>query len=203
MLVIKQSESYYILPGLMFSVIGLFAVNSIIFDLFPKYFKFSKYLYLFIFFIVFTIPQIKLFKNYIDFFNCKNESYKIVKFLKDNYSQSIIVSSDQTASMPTAFYNGLNFSGSLKMQYCSILMDKYPNYIYFNRPRKDFIYLDYNKDLKYRLINSDKFIFHSFNEVTLHDFKEKILELTQKPYTTFEEVFSNKNGEKLFLVYLK
>lgn len=82
-------------------------------------------------------------------------------------------------------------------------MDKYPNYIYFNRPRKDFIYLDYNKDLKYRLINSDKFIFHSFNEVTLYYFKEKILELTQKPYTTFEEVFSNKNGEKLFLVYLK
>lgn len=204
LLVIKQSEGYYIMPGIMFSIVGLFAVNSIVSELFPKYFKFSKYLYLFLFFIVFTIPQFRNFKNYLNFFdNRKNESYKIVKHLKDNYPNSIIVGSDQTASMQTAFQNGLNFSGDQKLRHFYILKDKYPDYVYFSRPAKQFIYIDWNKDLKNRLINSDKFIFHCFDEVTFNDFKKAITELTEKPNITYEEVYSNKNGEKLYEVYLK
>lgn len=203
-LVIKQIEGYYLLPGLTFSVLALFSINSIVSDLFPRIFKFNKFVYITIFFIILSIPQIKTYKNYINFFTTrKYESHKIVKYLKENYPQTIVISSDQTASMPTAFYNALNYTGEQTKNYISILNKKYPNYVYFQRWRKDFIYLDHNEDLKNRLMNSDTIVFHSFNEANFNDFKEKIKNYTKKPNTTFKEVFANKNGEKIYLVELK
>lgn len=204
LLVIKQVESYYIYPGLLFSVFGIFCVNSIVADLIPKVFRFSRLLYLYIFFILFTIPQVKSFKNYKIFFDKrKAESYKILNFLDENYPKSIIISSDQTASMPTAFYSGLNYTGSQTDRYNNILMQMFPDYIYFQRWRADFIYLRFDADLEKRLLAADTVVFHSFNETNFNEFREKIIEFTGKKNSTFSEVFSNKNGEKVYLVNLK
>ena len=61
----------------------------------------------------------------------------------------------------------------------------------------------YNEDIKKRLLNSDTIVFHSFDESNFKDFKEKIPVITAKKDITFNEVFANKNGEKLYLVSLK
>ena len=142
LLVIKQKEGYYLLPGLLFTIAGLFILNSIILDLFPKHPKLSKYLFLYIFLIIFTFPQIKSYNNYISFYvKRKIESYKIVKYIKDNYPQTIIVSSDQTASMPTAFYNALNYTGEQKNKYLSIYLSQYLSiYLYLNSQKEVFVY---------------------------------------------------------------
>jgi hypothetical protein len=204
LLVIKQKEGYYILPGLLFTVTGLFILNSIVLGFFKRHSTISKYLFLYIFIIIFTIPQIKSYNNYVSFYvKRKYESYKVVKFLKENYPNTITVSSDQTASMQTAFFNALNYTGDQKKKYIDILNEKYPNYVYFQRWRKDFIYLDYNEDLKNRFVNSDSLIFHSFNEKNFNDFKEKFIDYSKKPNITFKEVYSNKNGEKIYLVKMK
>ncbi len=204
LLVIKQIEMYYLLPGVMFSVIGLFSVNSIFYDLFPRNFKFGRYSYLFIISIVFTYPQIKNFKKTISFFTSqKMESYKVIEYLKDNYPNTIVVSSDFTSSIPTAFYHGLNNSPEPRRNYLSILSNKYPNYVYFQRWMKDFIYINQNPELKNRLINSDSLVFHSFDDANFNDFEEKLKGFTNKPNLTYKEVFANKNGEKLYVVYLK
>ena len=46
MLLFKIPLDFYLMPALMFSVFGLYAVNSILSDLFPQIFVKSKYLYL-------------------------------------------------------------------------------------------------------------------------------------------------------------
>lgn len=204
LLVVKTHLGYYILPALLFSVIGLFSVNSIISELFPKYFKHGNYIYAFIFLIILTIPQIiAIEKSISDMFDRKDEAYKIVNYLESNYPQSIVISSDVVSSMPSTFYNALMYTGKQKEQYHTILMNKYPNYIHFQRWKKDFIFLNQNPELKNRLINSDSLIFHSFKDENFIDFKKELIEYTKKPNTTFKEVFSNKNGEKLYLVTLK
>ena len=204
LLVIKQVESYYIYPGLLFSVFGIFCVNSVVADLIPGIFRFSRLIYLYIFFILFSIPQYKSFKSYKNFFDTRKlESHKILDFLEENYSKSIIISSDQTASLPTAFYSGLNYTGSQTTRYNNILMQKFPDYVYFQRWRADFIYLRFDEDMERRLLAADTVVFHAFNEKNFNEFKERIIELTNKKNTTFSEVFSNKNGEKIYLVSLK
>ncbi|MBS1553226.1 MAG: hypothetical protein JST15_14260 [Bacteroidetes bacterium] len=204
LLVIKQIESYYVYPGLLFSVFGIFCVNEIVADLFPKFFRSGKLLFLYIFFILLTIPQFKSFKNYKMFYDKrKQESYKIMNFLEENYPKSIIISSDWTASKPTAFYNGLNYTGSQTMRYNNILMQMYPDYVYFPRWRADFIYLRFNENMERRLLTADTIVFHSYNDKNFDDFKEKIIQLTNKKNSTFNEVFSNKNGEKIYLMILK
>ncbi|MBK8382809.1 MAG: hypothetical protein IPL16_13175 [Ignavibacteria bacterium] len=50
--------------------------------------------------------------------------------------------------MPTAFYSGLNYTGSQTTRYNNILMQKFPDYIYFQRWRADFIYLRFDEELK-------------------------------------------------------
>ena len=175
LLVIKQIEGYYLFPGLLFSVTGLFIVNSIISDLFPKAFKVNKYLYLYIIFIIFTIPQIKSYKNYVSFFTARKiESYKMINYMKENYPNSIIISSDWTSGLPTAFYNGLNYTGAETSRYDSLIYQKYPNYIYFPRWRKDFAYLWNDYELKNRLNKADSVIFHSYNDDNFNDFFKKI-----------------------------
>ncbi|MBK6537690.1 MAG: glycosyltransferase family 39 protein [Ignavibacteria bacterium] len=204
LLVIKQVESYYIYPGLLFSVFGIFCVNSVVADLIPGIFRFSRLIYLYIFFILFSIPQYESFKSYKNFFDTrKQESNKILDFLEENYSKSIIISSDQTASLPTAFYSGLNYTGSQTTRYNNILMQKFPDYIYFERWRADFNYLRFDEDLERRLLAAETVVFHAFNEANFNEFKERIIELTNKKNTTYSEVFSNKNGEKIYLVSLK
>ncbi|MBK6770930.1 MAG: hypothetical protein IPG78_02055 [Ignavibacteria bacterium] len=203
-LVIKTHVGYYILPALMFSVTGLFAVNSIFLDLFPKFFRISNYLYKYIFIIVFLILQISAYRSITSFYNNrKKESYKIVKYLEDKHNKSLVVSTDFVSSIPTAFYHSLFYTGEQRMYYYSILKKKYPNFVYFNKWRKDFTYLDYDKELKNRLLNSDTLVFHSYKDENFNDFKERIVEYTKKQNTTFREVFSNKNGEKIYLVNLK
>ncbi|MBK7253699.1 MAG: hypothetical protein IPI04_07200 [Ignavibacteria bacterium] len=204
LLVIKQNELYYLLPALMFSVVGLFAVNSVVSDLLPKFFSKSSYLYIYFVFVIFTIPNTISFKNSISWFSIrKNESHKIIKYLNDNHRNSIIVSSDLTSSMPTALYSGLNFAGGEIERYFSILTQKYPDYIYFQRWTKEFVYLEDNKNLKNKLLNSNTIVFHSVDDANLIDFKKIIIELTKNPNLIFKEVYSNKNGEKVYLVTLK
>ena len=101
---LKQYEGYYLLPALLFTMVGLFAVNEIFYELFPRFFKFNKYIYIYVIFIAFLIPQIKDFKNAVGWFSSRKEaSYKTVKFLNNSsFNQSIIVSTDRTSSMPTA-----------------------------------------------------------------------------------------------------
>jgi len=62
------------------------------------------YIYIYVIFIAFLIPQIKDFKNAVGWFSSRKEaSYKTVKFLNNSsFNQSIIVSTDRTSSMPTA-----------------------------------------------------------------------------------------------------
>lgn len=203
LLVVKTQLGYYILPALLFSVVGLFSVNAVISDLFPTLFKKSKYIFLFIIFILLTIPNISILKTSIKTdFNRKKESNKIVKYLQENYSQSIVVSSDFTSSMPTAFYEGLYYSGTEIDNYKSLLKSRYPNYIYFERWSKKFIYTA-NPELIEKLVNAGTFIYHSVNLDNFNDFKQKIIEVTNKPNSTFVEVFGNNIGEKLYLVTLK
>ncbi|MBK8382811.1 MAG: hypothetical protein IPL16_13185 [Ignavibacteria bacterium] len=204
MLLFKMPIDFYLMPALMFSVFGLYAVNSILSDLFPKIFVRSKYLYLYIFFFVITLLNFNSFKNYIaSNILRKNESHKIVKYLQDNYSHAVVISTDFTSSMPTALYEGLGYTGSQLKYYRSILKNKYPKYIYFELWAKKFKYIADNSDLIDELIKSDTIVYHSLNESNFINFKEKFIEATNKPNSTFNEVFSNKYGEKIYLVNLQ
>lgn len=203
LLVAKQMEIYYLIPGVMFSVMALFCINSIYVDLFPRFFKFGKYAYLFFFLILMSFPQIGKFGNYLKHYNVrKKESHKIIKYVKENYPNQLIIASDQTSSLPTAFYYSLVHTGNQTNRYISILNEKFPNYIYFQRYRNEFLYLDKTPEKKQRLINSDSVVFHAFNENNFNIFKDKLSELTNKDIT-YKEVFANKNGERLYMVYLK
>ncbi|MGB4852637.1 MAG: hypothetical protein WBQ38_09990 [Ignavibacteria bacterium] len=204
MLLFKMPIDFYLMPALMFSVFGLYAVNSILIDLFPRIFVRSKYLYLYIFFLVITIVNYNSLKIFVrQNILRKNESYKVIKYLDDNYKHAVVISTDFTSSMPTAFYEGLYYSGSQLKYYHSILKNKYPKYIYFELWAKKFKYIADNSDLIDELIKSDTIVYHSLNESNFIDFKEKLIESTNRPNTTFSEVFSNKLGEKIYLVNLK
>lgn len=204
LLVVKTHLGYYILPALLFSVIGLFGVNSIIYELFPKYFKYGNYVYIYIFLIILTIPQIIDIENSISkMFSRKEEALKVVNYLENNYPESIVISSDVVSSLPSTFYNALMYSGKQKEEYHTLLKKKYPDYIYFNRWKKDFVYLDQNPDLKNRLMNTDSLVYHSFNDGNFAVFKVKLAEITKKTNITAKEVFASDNNEKLYMVYLK
>ncbi len=122
--------------------------------------------------------------------------------MKDNFSNELIIASDQTSSLPTALYYSLVHTGDQKMRYLKILTEQFPNYIYFQRYVNDFYYIDKTPELKQRLISSDSVVFHAFNEKNFTIFKEKLAGLTDKDIT-HKEVFANKNGEILYKVYLK
>lgn len=204
MLLFKIPLDFYLMPALMFSVFGLYAVNSILSDLFPQIFVKSKYLYLYILFFFITVLNFNSFRNYIaSNILRKSESHKIVKYLQDNYSHAVIISTDFTSSMPTALYEGLGYSGSQRKYYHSILKKKYPKYIYFELWAKKFKYISDNSDLINELNLSDTIVYHSLDDASFKNFKEKFIEATNKPNSTFNEVFSNKYGEKIYLVNLQ
>lgn len=201
---LKQYEIYYLMPALMFSVITLFAVNSIFMILFPGVYKYNRYLYLYIIFIFFSVVQFNKYFNSVKFFsNRKQASFAVINYLKENYPDKILISCDRSSGLPTALYSGLIYAGSSKEKYLDILENSYKNYIYFDKWSKEFIYLNFNEELKNKLINSDDVIFHSFKDIDIQEFKTAFEKTMNKSNLNFEELFINKNNEKLIRVSVR
>lgn len=199
---IKSHLLYYIMPGLLFSIIGLFAINSIFMELFPFAFKRNKYIYIYLLFLILMFPQFSSFKSSVSSYAFhKKESYRMQNYIDKNYKNAIVITTNFVTSLPTAFYQGLPFAGNEDKFYYSILKEKYPNSLYFQRWSKKFLYI--NNDLVKNLDSSDTIVYLSFDEQSFNDFKKKFVELTNKPNTTFEELLKNGNGERLYLVKIK
>ncbi len=199
----KHFGFHYLLPSYMLVILGLYIVNSITINLFPNLFKVNKHIYLFIILIIFLLIQIKtVLSSNSHVTKGRNESRNIVKFLEENYNQSIIVTSYGASSKEFALYLGASYGGSQKYHYYSILRNMYPNCYYYDIWSKSIENVEDKNTVKNNLINSKTFVFQCDNETALNDFMEIVKGITLKQNATFKNVFSNYRGETIYEINL-
>ncbi|MBK8551297.1 MAG: hypothetical protein IPL53_09665 [Ignavibacteria bacterium] len=124
--------------------------------------------------------------------------------MDENYSQSLIICSKGASDIVVALYVGTFWSGSQREKYYSILEDKYPNYIIYNRFIKNkFATIGNAKDLEPKLLNSKKIIFVTNSQDVFNEFMENMKKLTNRPNASSKNVYSNKFGESIYELYLE
>ncbi|MEP7146792.1 MAG: hypothetical protein ABI792_07260 [bacterium] len=207
--VAKHFAIYYMIPTYMFSILSLFIVNSVIFSLYPDFFKIKnkrKYYYavisvLIIFIGVLQIRTIYKQRKYIT--SNRNEERKITKSLEENYSKSIVVSSYECSSKEFALFLGSFFGGTQNKAYMDILKEMHPDNFYYNRWDNNFYNNSDIESIKTKLIKANKFIFQGVTDEVAIQFITKVKELTNKPNAYYKKIFSGYDRDVIYEITLE
>jgi len=209
LMVAKHFSLYYMIPTYMFSLLGLFVVNSIFLSLYPDFFKDKRrkifyYAAISIVMIVFSVVQLRhIYKERKYIANGRNEGRSIIESLDENYSNSIMVSTYQCSSREFALHLGSFFGGTQSRRYMDILKEMYPNHFYYSRWDNIF-YNDWDiEEIKSKLIKANKFIFQGVTEDVVLKFMTEIKEMTNKPNASYKKLLSNYNRDALFEITLE
>lgn len=202
LLVAKHYGPHYLLPAFMLSVPGLFVINSIIADLFPKYFVKKEFIYLFLILFCFLCIKMNSIINEINLnTQRRNESYKLVNYLENNCKNSFIINSYGSSSKEFGLFLGVYYSGSQKSRYLLELRNQFPNYLHYNKFSEDFNYEDID-DFKSKLTNANKFVFQSDRKDLINNFMKQLKSATNKPNANYKLLFSNLFDETIYEITL-
>ncbi|MEP7146582.1 MAG: hypothetical protein ABI792_06195, partial [bacterium] len=198
-IVIKHFELHYLIPGYLLIVAGLFAVNSIAAELFPRYLNRSKYIYLYIILIIFSILQCSMFvKTISEYSSSRNASHDAIDYINKNYKQNIIVNSYGSSSEEFALYLGATLCGIPKYEYYSMLKKMFPKNYYYDKWSENLENIDNINNVKNNIINSGRFVFHSGDETVVNDFLELLRKVTERPDINYKKVFTAADGECIY-----
>ena len=202
-IVSKQFALYYMLPVMILSVMTLFIVNSVIKDIFPRFYKSRNYLYLSLVLIILLIYSAKADYNQIATYRYYNAQCETtLNFIESKYKGTPVVSCYKTSSPVNAIYYGVSYSGFVKDKYDSVLVSIYPDYFFFNTKGNEFRYFNISF-VRDKIINYDKLIFQSMDENGILGFVSIIKKITDKQNIQYKNVFTNDAGEMVYEVTLQ
>ncbi len=203
LIVAKHFELYYMIPAVILSILGLFAVNSILAEIFPIY-LIKKKLVLSLVIVIFSYPQIKsIIKSNSYFSRNRDESRNAMGYLEENYQQAIKVTTRGVSSKEYALNLGIFWSGTQKSKYSSVLKELSPDWIYYDRVGNQFYDIMDTTEIKAKLLSSDKFIFQCNKTDVINNFMKKVKQMTGKQNASYKKVFSNFRGESIYEIYLE
>jgi hypothetical protein len=203
-LVIKQFETYYLLPAMLFSLVGIFCFHQIALDIFPVFYKKYGRIVLIAIVIVSMFFEIRKTSNAMEWFGKRKlESIKVDEYVLENHSEELIISSDFSSNTSTAFSNGLKYVGHKRSDYYSKISSRFPKFIYFQKFAKKFLYFEDNPELKNELLSANSVIIQLDNKRDLQMVSDEVSKTTGKTIEIQTELFSNKNGEVIYRVLLK
>ncbi|MBK9228810.1 MAG: hypothetical protein IPL67_17575 [Ignavibacteria bacterium] len=203
-LVIKQFETYYLLPAMLLSLVGIFCFHQIALDIFPVFYKKYGRIVLIAAIVFSLFFEVRKTSSAIEWFGKRKlESIKVDEYVLENHSEELIISSDFSSNTATAFSNGLKYVGHKRSDYHSKISSRFPKFIYFQKFVKKLLYLEENPELKNELMSANTVILQLDNKRDIQMVTEEISRTTGKTIENQIELYSNKNGEVVYKIFLK
>jgi hypothetical protein len=203
-LVVKQFETYYLLPAMLLSLVGILCFHQIALDIFPVLYKKYGRILLIAVMIFSLFFEVRKTSKAVEWFNGRKiESIKMDEYVQENHSKELIISSDFSSNTSTAFSNGLKYVGHKTSDYYSKINSRYPKFIYFQKFVKKLLYLEENPELKNELLSANTVVLQLDNKRDLQTVTEEISRTTGKTVENQTELYSNKNGEVVYRIFLK
>jgi len=194
-IVSKHFQIYYMLPALMLSVPALIVGIGIMSSLSEK--TFFKKAAVIIFMILFFLPLKTLYSEISSYRNRKAEAHKIINYVEQNFSDSVMVFSNTSSGKIPALFMGIQHSGKSKEKYVSIMNELYPGKLSFD------IWLK-NIDPKSRMTDDftsyNNFIIQCSSNEVLSDFINLLKQNFGKKNLSFTKLFSNNRDEGVYRI---
>jgi len=202
-IVCKHFELHYLIPAQLLIIPCLFVINELASELLPNFFRRKKFLIFSIVLTVFTLIQIKSIYELFEYKSQTNESARnFIGYLENNCKECLIVNTYGVSSKEEALFIGASYGGSRRNYYFSILNNKFPNSIFYDKWSKEIVNVDSLDVEKVKIRNSKKFLFLCNDENSLNDFLNTIKELTTDKNLTVNKVYSNFYGESIYEIKL-
>lgn len=208
LIVAKHFSLYYMIPVYMFSIPGLFALNSAVLSMYPDLLNTKNRKYIFysatvVLIIVYSVFQIRIInKDRKQNAIARNEERKIISALEGEFKNSTIISSYECSSREFALFLGSSYGGTRQKDYMTVVRNRYPDNIYFNRWNNT-LYKEWENDnIKEKLLKENKFIFQGVSDEVALKFMEYVRRFTDKPNAVYRKVMSGIDRDGVYEITL-
>ena len=203
LLVAKHYAQYYLIPSMMLSVFILVICIYILLPEFEKVYKKIKpeYCFAVVFIFISIWTSVRIFESYNEAVIFKNEALGSVKFLNENYKDDMLIPAFSSANRECALAFSVRYAAGKKKDYEKIISEINRSQIFYD-PWDNRFYKSSDPDnLKNDLLSlrdkKEKLILQMYYG-SPENFIMKLNEACNVNNSTFKEVFSNENGERIY-----
>ncbi|HMQ70446.1 MAG TPA: hypothetical protein PKC58_15830 [Ignavibacteria bacterium] len=205
LLVAKHYAQYYLIPSMMLSIFVLIVCIYVLMPLFEKAYKkvIPEYLFAVVFIFISVWTCVRIIESYNEALISKNEALASVKFLEENYPDDLLIPAFSSANRECALAFAVRYAAEKKKDYEKIISEKNRSQIFYD-PWDNRFYKSSDRDkLKDDLLSlndkKEKIILDMYYG-SPEKFVNKLNEVCEVNNSTFKEVFSNGNGERIYEV---
>lgn len=206
-IVAKHYSPRYMLPALMLSVpaiyLGTGLLSEILNSKFPRIKLLqAKFIPVFLIIITLSMTIVQFYKRYIQYNEYRNQIDHMNEIIENYPSGKIVVSSYGTSREEYALVFALYYSGEMNSKYKSIILEKYPDKLYFDYFNK--ILFSLEPEYEPGIFKSCKLIlFLNVFPQTNQDFMNDLRESYSAEVIDFRILYSTSSGETLYKVMVK
>lgn len=208
-LVAKHYAQYYLIPSMILSIFVFIVSIYVMMPVFEKLFKSIKPEQCFsvIFILVGLWAAINVLSSYKEAVTFKNEALRSERFIQNNYPDNMLISSFSSASKECALAFSVRYAAQKKSDYEKIISEKNKQQIFYDPWDNSFYKSSDPKNLKSDLLSNNKNKNKENQKIILQmyfgspeNFIEKLNALCEVKNSSFKEVYSNENGERIYEV---
>jgi len=196
-IVAKQYRQHYMIPSFIISVFALSLCAQILAFHFEKLKVKYSYMIIIVILSVWALYQVNL--NYNLGMHQRNEAFKIVNYISENYPDKFLISTYSTANSQTAMAFAVSYAGSQTERYRTELRKQQKNLVFYNPWIKQFESIAEKNEIK-KLIPLNQEIIVQITEYGIHDLIKNLDQISGVSNSKFTKVFINGNGEALYEV---
>lgn len=206
LIVAKHYSPRYMIPALMLSLPSIYLSFDLLFEIFN--FKLQganalreKYVPAVLIILILSMTSVQFFNRYLRYTEYRDQIDHLNEIMENYPSGKIIVSSYGISRKDYALVFALYYSGEMNSKYKAIILELYPDMLYFDYFNKIIFSLQPEYDPEVFKSNKTILFLNAF-PLTNEDFKNDLKESYSAEVLDFRTVYTTSSGEVLYEILL-
>lgn len=206
-IVAKHYSPRYMIPALMLSLPAIYLCSDLLLEIFKSKLPGAKalrekYVPAFLILLILSMTSATFYNRYLRYTEYRDQIDHLNEIIENYPSGKIIISSYGASRKEYALVFALYYSGEMNSKYKAIILEMYPDKLYFDYFNKIIFSLQPEYDPE--LFKSNKTIlFLNAFQLTNEDFKNDLKESYSAEVLDFRTLYAASTGEVLYEVIIK
>ncbi|MBP9097126.1 MAG: hypothetical protein KBG21_10985 [Ignavibacteria bacterium] len=205
MLVAKHYAQHYLIPSLMLSI---FILIFCIYKFLPSLEKVNKKInsgncFAAVFVLITLWSGIRIHESFNAAVFFRKEAFSSLEYIKDNYSNNMLISDFRSANIESALAFSVRYAAGKKTMYENIISGKNKSQVFYDPWNNRFYKTSNPGEFRNDILNvkkqNEKLVLQMYDGLP-EKLVDKLDETCNIKNSTYKEVFSNGNGERIYEV---
>lgn len=203
-IVSKHYAQYYMIPSFMLSLTGLYICCLVFLELYPDKFKNNaKTIYAGVMSALIIWFSYQIISSYFEGRKQSEDAMSMVEYIEKKYPDNIIIPSFGSANIEAPLAFASQYAGSRREVYKEILEKKLRSDIYFNQWVNEFYYLSDSQNSAGISQREKPVLIQLSRYGSINEFIKKLSEITGYKNIEYNVIFTNKNNESVYEIFMR